>query len=129
MTPWISDRRAMLAGVVALGVVVLAFLGALLWLQFRVMQVHDRETFEALYRELELRREVDRFAGREALEIGLATRVELLPAAPYFALVDRRGAAVVGRLAAASIAAGRRHRELHRRATARRRRDRDPQPS
>ena len=99
MTPWISDRRAMLAGVVALGVVVLAFLGALLWLQFRVMQVHDRETFEALYRELELRREVDRFAGREALEIGLATRVELLPAAPYFALVDRRGAAVVGRLA------------------------------
>ena len=99
MTPWISDRRAMLAGVVALGVVVLAFLGALLWLQFRVMQVHDRETFEALYRELELRREVDRFAGREALEIGLATRMELLPTAPYFALIDRRGAAVVGRLA------------------------------
>jgi signal transduction histidine kinase len=99
MTPQISDRRAMLAGVVALGVVILAFLGAFLWLQFRVMQVHDRETFEALYRELELRREVDRLAGREALEVGLATRVELLPAAPYFALVDRRGAAVVGRLA------------------------------
>ena len=99
MTPLISDRRAMLAGVVALGAVILAFLGAFLWLQFRVMQVHDRETFEALYRELELRREVDRFAGREALEIGLATRMELLPTAPYFALVDRRGAAVVGRLA------------------------------
>lgn len=98
MTPWISDRRAMLAGVVALGVVVLAFLGALLWLQLRVMQVHDRETFQALYRELELRREVDRFAGRAALEVGLATRVELLPAAPYFVLVDRRGVAVVGRL-------------------------------
>jgi signal transduction histidine kinase len=99
MNPQISDRRAMLAGVVALGAVILAFLGAFLWLQFRVMQVHDRETFEALYRELELRREVDRFAGREALEIGLAARMELLPAAPYFALVDRRGAAVVGRLA------------------------------
>ena len=99
MTSQISDRRAWLAGVVALGVVMLAFLSAFLWLQFRVMQVHDRETFEALYRELELRREVDRFAGREALEVALATRVELLPAAPYFALVDRRGTAVVGRLA------------------------------
>ena len=99
MTSQISDRRALLAGVVALGVVMLAFLSAFLWLQFRVMQVHDRETFEALYRELELRREVDRFAGREALEVALATRVALLPAAPYFALVDRRGTAVVGRLA------------------------------
>ena len=53
MNPQISDRRAMLAGMVALGAVILAFLGAFLWLQFRVMQVHDRETFEALYRELE----------------------------------------------------------------------------
>ena len=89
----------MLAGALALGVVVLAFLGAFLWLQYRVMQVHDRETFEALARELQLRREVDRLAGREALEVGLATRLELLPSAPYLALIGADGRVAVGVLA------------------------------
>ena len=88
----------MLAGALALGVVVLAFLGAFLWLQFRVMQIHDREAFEALDRELQLRREVDRVAGREALGTGLATRLELLPSAPYLALIGADGRGLVGRL-------------------------------
>jgi signal transduction histidine kinase len=98
MTPRISDRRAMLAGALALGVVALAFLAALLWLQYRVMEVHDRETFEALQRELQLRREVDRIAGREALKIGLATRLELIPSAPYLAMIGPDGQGIVGAL-------------------------------
>ncbi len=86
----------MLAGALALGFVVLAFLGAFLWLQYRVMQVHDREAFEALTRELQLRREVDRAVGREALDTGLATRLELLPSAPYLALIAADGRELVG---------------------------------
>jgi signal transduction histidine kinase len=99
MTPRISDRRAMLAGAIALGVVVLAFVAAFLWLQYRVMQVHDRETFEALTRELQLRREVERSVGREALGANLASRLELLPSAPYLALIDADGRGLVGDLA------------------------------
>ena len=89
----------MLAGALALGVVVLAFVAAFLWLQYRVMQVHDRESFEALARELQLRREVDRAVGREALVTGLASRLELLPSAPYLALIDTDGRGLVGDLA------------------------------
>ena len=39
-----------MASMLALAVMVIAFLAAFTWLQYRMMAVHDRELFEALQR-------------------------------------------------------------------------------
>lgn len=98
MTPWIFDRRAMLAGALALTAVVIAFVGAFLWLQTRVMAVHVRETYALLDQDLRLRQRLDELLGRDTLTQSLQVRRAVMPQAPGFVLVDARGEALVGDL-------------------------------
>ena len=98
MTPWIFDRRAMLAGALALAAVVVAFVGAFFWLQTRVMAVHVRETYALLDQDLRLRQRLDELLGRDTLTQSLQVRRAVMPQAPEFVLVDARGAALVGDL-------------------------------
>ncbi|MFN5009809.1 MAG: sensor histidine kinase [Gammaproteobacteria bacterium] len=98
MTPWIFDRRAMLAGALALTAVVIAFVGAFLWLQTRMMAVHVRETYSLLDQDLSLRQRLGELLGRQTLTQTLEVRRAVLPEAPEFVLLDARGEALVGDL-------------------------------
>lgn len=98
MTPWIFDRRAMLAGALALTAVVIAFVGAFWWLQTRVMAVHVRETYALLDQDLSLRQRLDELLGRETLAQTLQVRRAVLPEAPEFVLLDAQGGALAGDL-------------------------------
>lgn len=98
MTPWIFDRRAMLAGALALAAVVIAFVGAFWWLQTRVMAVHVRETYALLEQDLSLRQRLGELLGRETLAQTLEVRRAVLPEAPEFVLLDAQGEALVGDL-------------------------------
>lgn len=96
MTPQLIDRRALVASLLALAVMVIAFLGAFTWLQYRMMSVHDRQLSEALQRELLVRQQVDRQSGREDFIRGLTVRNELFPNSRYFVLIDANGQILVG---------------------------------
>lgn len=96
MTPRLIDRRALLASLLALAVMVIAFLAAFTWLQYRMMAVHDRQLSEALQRELLVRQQVDRQTGRDELIRGLTVRNELFPNSRYFVLIDSNGKTLVG---------------------------------
>jgi signal transduction histidine kinase len=98
MTPWIFDRRAMLAGALALTAVVIAFVGAFFWLQTRMMAVHVRETYSLLDQDLSLRQRLGELLGRQTLTQTLEVRRAVLPEAPEFVLLDARGEALVGDL-------------------------------
>jgi signal transduction histidine kinase len=98
VTPRLIDRRALLASILALAVMVIAFLAAFTWLQFRMMAVHDRELFEALQRELVVRRQVDRQTSRAELIRGLNFRNDFFPDERYFVLVEPSGKVAVGDL-------------------------------
>jgi len=98
MTPWIFDRRAMLAGALALTAVVIAFVGAFWWLQTRVMAVHVRETYALLDQDLSLRQRLDELLGRETLAQTLQVRRAVLPEAPELVLLDAQGGALAGDL-------------------------------
>ena len=98
MTPWIFDRRAMLAGALALTAVVIAFVGAFFWLQTRMMAVHVRETYSLLDQDLSLRQRLGELLGRQTLTQTLEVRRAVLPEAPEFVLLDARGKALVGDL-------------------------------
>ena len=98
MTPWIFDRRAMLAGALALTAVVIAFVGAFWWLQTRVMAVHVRETYALLDQDLSLRQRLDELLGRETLAQTLQVRRAVLPEAPEFVLLDAQGGVLAGDL-------------------------------
>lgn len=98
MTPWIFDRRAMLAGALALTAVVIAFVGAFFWLQTRMMAVHVRETYSLLDQDLHLRQRLGELLGRQTLTQTLEVRRAVLPEAPEFVLLDARGEALVGDL-------------------------------
>ena len=98
MTPWIFDRRAMLAGALALTAVVIAFVGAFWWLQTRMMAVHVRETYSLLDQDLSLRQRLGELLGRQTLTQTLEVRRAVLPEAPEFVLLDARGEALVGDL-------------------------------
>ena len=98
MTPWIFDRRAMLAGALALAAVVISFVGAFWWLQTRVMAVHVRETYALLEQDLSLRQRLGELLGRETLAQTLEVRRAVLPEAPEFVLLDAQGEALVGDL-------------------------------
>jgi signal transduction histidine kinase len=100
MTPGIFDRRALLAGLLSLGVVLLAFVGAFYWLQIRVMAVHDRETYAFLQQELQVRQRIDEVFGRDVLAQSLVTRKALLPESPGMVLLDRQGEPIAGDLRA-----------------------------
>lgn len=75
---------------------VIAFLAAFTWLQFRMMAVHDQQLSESLRRELVVRQQVDRQTGRDELIRGLNVRNELFPKSRYFVLVDSNGKALAG---------------------------------
>jgi hypothetical protein len=90
MTPWIFDRRAMLAGALALTAVVIAFVGAFWWLQTRMMAVHVRETYSLLDQDLSLRQRLGELLGRQTLTQTLEVRRAVLPEAPEFVLLDSK---------------------------------------
>lgn len=96
MTPRLIDRRALVASLLALAVMVVAFLAAFTWLQYRMMAVHDRQLSEALQRELMVRQQVDRQTGREELIRSLTVRNEMFPKSRYVVLVDSAGKVLVG---------------------------------
>lgn len=101
----IFDRRALVASVLALSVMVAAFIGGYAWLQLRMLQLHDREIFGGLQRELTIREEFDRTAGRDELvrsvrfpsEYSLASS-KPVPGSRYRALFAANGESIVGRL-------------------------------
>jgi len=76
----VIDRRAFIAGLIALAVMVLTFVGAFMWVQHRVMHLHDEELRSTLLGELELRRQFDRTSGRAKLIEGLAWRSSIVDA-------------------------------------------------
>jgi signal transduction histidine kinase len=98
MTPGLIDRRALMASMLALAVMVIAFLAAFIWLQYRIMAAHDRELFESLQNELIVCREVDRQTGRVMLIRGLTLRNDSSADERYFVLIEPSGKAVVGDL-------------------------------
>jgi signal transduction histidine kinase len=100
MTPWIFDRRAMVAGALALGVIVAAFVAAFVWLQARVMDVHVRETYTLLDDDLRMRQRIDERLGRDTLTQTLQVRRAVLPDAPNFVLLDAAGKPLAGDFAA-----------------------------
>ncbi|NDE01833.1 MAG: sensor histidine kinase [Gammaproteobacteria bacterium] len=96
MTPKLIDRRALVASLLALAVMVVAFLAAFTWLQYRMMAVHDQQMSEALQRELLVRQQLDRQTGRDELIQSLTVRNELFPKSRYFVLIDPTGKILVG---------------------------------
>jgi len=46
----LSDCRVLTASLFALGMMVVAFVLGFIWLQWRIMTVHDRELFQSLER-------------------------------------------------------------------------------
>lgn len=92
------DRRSVVSTLIALGVMVLTFVGAFSWLQFRVMEVHDRQMQVSMMQELALRQQYEQVAGREAVvqSIGIRNRVRV--DGRYFALFSADRQAVVGSL-------------------------------
>jgi len=50
MLPVLSDCRVLTASLFALGMMVVAFVLGFIWLQWRIMTVHDRELFQSLER-------------------------------------------------------------------------------
>lgn len=98
MRPYLVDRRALTATLLALAVMVLAFVLGFSWLQIRIMDVHDRELFKSVQRELLLRKQFEQSAGRQSLIRGLKFRNEILPEYRYFVLIDADGRPLVGEL-------------------------------
>ncbi|MFZ9477917.1 MAG: sensor histidine kinase [Steroidobacteraceae bacterium] len=96
MTPKLIDRRALVASLLALAAMVVAFLASFAWLQYRMMAVHDQQLSEALQRELVVRQQLDRQTGREELIRSLTVRNELFPKSRYFVLIDTTGKILVG---------------------------------
>jgi signal transduction histidine kinase len=92
----VIDRRAFIAGLIALAVMVLTFVGAFMWVQHRVMHLHDEELRSTLLGELELRRQFDRTSGRAKLIEGLAWRSSIVDATRYLVLLDSAGKPAVG---------------------------------
>jgi signal transduction histidine kinase len=92
----VIDRRAFFAGLIALAVMVLTFVGAFMWVQHRVMHLHDEELRRTLLGELELRRQFDRTSGRAKLIDGLAWRSSIVDATRYLVLIDSTGKPAVG---------------------------------
>jgi signal transduction histidine kinase len=98
MRPNLVDRRAVTATLLALAVMVLAFVLGFSWLQVRIMDVHDRELFKSVQRELLLRKQFEQSAGRQSLIRGLRFRNEILTDYRYFVLIGPDGRPLVGEL-------------------------------
>lgn len=99
MKSYVFDRRAMAASLVALAVILLAFIASFAWLQVRMMDLHDRQVFANLERELSLRAQFDRTMGRSRLLEGMAWRTVTPEPGREIVLVDANGRDVFGELA------------------------------
>jgi signal transduction histidine kinase len=99
MKSYVFDRRAMAASLVALAVILLAFIGAFAWLQLRMMDLHDREVYANLERELALRGEFDRSMGRARLLEGMAWRTVTPEPGRQIVIVDADGEDAFGTIA------------------------------
>ncbi|MBM4198156.1 MAG: hypothetical protein FJ198_00520, partial [Gammaproteobacteria bacterium] len=71
MLPVLFDRRALTASLFALGMMVVAFVLGFIWLQWRIMSVHDRDLFQSLERAIILTTRMDNAEDRAALAISL----------------------------------------------------------
>lgn len=92
----VFDRRAIIASLVALAVMILAFLGAFIWLQFQMMVTHDQALYNSLQRELQLREQFDRQLGRDDLITGLNFRSRFPDSDRYLMLVGADGEVLAG---------------------------------
>lgn len=92
------DRRSVVSTLIALGVMVLTFVGAFSWLQFRVMEVHDRQMQVSMMQELALRQQYEQVVGREAVVQAIGIRNRVRVDGRYFALFSADRQAVVGSL-------------------------------
>jgi len=99
MLPVLFDRRALTASLFALGMMVVAFVLGFIWLQWRIMSVHDRDLFQSLERAIILTTRMDNAEDRAALAISLRFSNETIPDKRYFVLLDPNGNAIVGDLA------------------------------
>jgi signal transduction histidine kinase len=96
----IVDRRGLIATLVALGVMVLSFVAAFTWLQYRMMDVHSRQILQSMRQELLLRQQYERSVGRQALVAGIDLRNRVVSDGRYFALFTSDRQPVVGSLSA-----------------------------
>jgi signal transduction histidine kinase len=96
----IVDRRGLVATLVALGVMVLTFVAAFTWLQYRMMDVHSRQILQSMRQELLLRQQYERSVGRQALVAGIDLRNRVISDGRYFALFTPDRQPVVGSLSA-----------------------------
>ncbi|MEY2626089.1 MAG: hypothetical protein RL412_1864 [Pseudomonadota bacterium] len=94
----VVDRRGVTATLIALGVMVLSFVAAFSWLQFRMMDVHSRQILQSMRQELLLRQQYERSVGREALVAGIALRNRVVADGRYFALFTADRKPIVGSL-------------------------------
>lgn len=94
----VFDRRAVIASLIALAIMILAFLGAFIWLQFRMMVTHDQSLYNSLQRELQLREQFDQQLGRDELIIGLNFRNRFPDSDRYLMLRSSSGDILVGDL-------------------------------
>jgi len=94
----IVDRRGVAATLTALSVMVLTFVGAFTWLQYRMIDVHQRQILQSMQQELVLRQEYEKAAGREATANGIEIRNRVGTDGRYFALFTSAQQPVVGSL-------------------------------
>jgi signal transduction histidine kinase len=96
----IVDRRGLIATLVALGVMVLTFVAAFTWLQYRMVDLHSRQILQSMRQELLLRQQYERSVGRQALVAGIDLRNRVVSDGRYFALFTSDRQPVVGSLSA-----------------------------
>lgn len=92
----VFDRRAVIASLIALAIMILAFLGAFIWLQFQMMVTHDQSLYNSLQRELQLREQFDQQLGRNELITGLKFRNRFPDSDRYFMLRSAAGEVLAG---------------------------------
>ena len=94
----IVDRRGVTATLIALAVMVLTFIAAFSWLQYRMMDVHNRQIVKSMRQELVLRQQYERAAGREPVVSGIDLRNRVVSDGRYFALFTPDRQPLVGSL-------------------------------
>lgn len=99
MRPFLIDRRALAASAFALAVMVAAFVLGFIWLQLRIMTVHDRELFQSLERAIIMVTRLEGEADRIDLIKSLRVSNETIPEKRYFVMISPNGSALVGDLA------------------------------
>lgn len=99
MRPVLFDRRALTASLFALGVMVVAFVLGFVWLQLRIMNVHERELYQSLERAVILTSRLESPEDRTDLVKSLTVSNATIPEKRYFVMLSPNGNAIVGDLA------------------------------